>query len=426
MHPSHHAKSKSLVLRRARLKRWIACLAVTPILGACRTTAQNPDVTVAPPQWRADLEFLKVNLPKRHINAFHAVSRQAFEAAIDDLEARAEQNADARLVGLLRVLNLIGDGHTGLRFPPDRAYLPIEIQEFGGELRVTRAAAGFEQALGAQVLKINASAVGEVMNRALELTPADENVSLRRALAVNYLTSGLILHGLNIIPERVVAPFTFRSDDGHVFTMDLPSSPVRDQTQWARPNSHVFLFDQHPAEPFWCVSIAAARTVYCDFRSYQGLHGRSAAMLKLIAQTEPEKVVIDMRDNGGGDNTVGKRNLIAPIERLAAVNRKGHLFILIGPQTFSAAMNNAAQFRSQTAATLVGETIGEKPNSFQEPREMRLPNSKLVIRYSTRWYAFVKDGPNAVEPDVPITRSWTDYTDGQDSTLNYALSVSPR
>src|SRR6202011_1665715 len=184
---------------RARLKRWIACLAVTLIPGACQTTAPKPDITVDPPQWRADLEFLKVNLSKRHINAFHAVSQEAFDAAIDDLETQADQNADARLVGLLRVLNLIGDGHTGLRFPPDRAYLPIEIQEFGGEFRVTRAAAGFEQALGAQVLKINESVVGEAMDRALELTPADENVQLRRALAVNYLTSGLMLHGLNII-----------------------------------------------------------------------------------------------------------------------------------------------------------------------------------------------------------------------------------
>lgn len=408
-----------------RLNRLIAFFAVVFISSSCQTTAPEPNVTIDAALWRADLEFARVNLPKRHINAFHAVSQEAFDAGIDDLETHADQNADARLVGLLRVLNLIGDGHTGIRLPPDRAYFPIEIQEFGDEFRVTRVAVGFVQALGAQVLKINEIAVSDAMDRALKLTPADENVSLRRALAVNYLTSGLILHGLNIIPDRAVVPFTFRSDDGHVFTMNLPSNPTRNKTEWARPHSHVFLFDQNQDEPFWCVSIANARTVYCDFRSYEGLRRRSAAMLKLISQTEPEKLVIDMRDNGGGDNTVGERNLIAPIKRLAPFNRKGHLFILIGSQTFSAAMNNAAQFRSQTAATLVGETIGEKPNSYQEPREMRLPNSKLLIRYSTRWYAFVKDGPNAVEPDVPITRSWADYMDGQDSTLNYALSVLP-
>ncbi len=409
---------------RPRPNRLIVCLCL--VFSACQTMTPEPNVTVDPAQWRADLEFLKVNLPKRHIDAFHAVSREVFDAAIDRLETQsANQNADERLVGLFRILNLIGDGHTGLRFPLDRAYFPIEIQEFAGEFRVTRAAPGFEQTLGTQILKINQMAVSEVMDRALELTPADENASLRRALAVNYLGVGLILHGLDVIPDRAAAPFTFRGDDGHVFTMDLPSSPTRNKAGWARPHAHAFLSDQHQDEPFWCMSIAIARAVYCDFRSYKGLRERSAAMLELISQDAPDKLVIDMRDNGGGDYTVGERNLIEPIQRLASINSNGHLFVLIGSQTFSAAMNNAAQFRSKTAATLVGETIGEKPNSYQEPREMRLPKSNLVIRYSTRWYAFVKNGPNAIEPDVPVAQSWTDYANGQDSALNYVLASSP-
>jgi C-terminal processing protease CtpA/Prc len=207
--------------------------------------------------------------------------------------------------------------------------------------------------------------------------------------------------------------------------MDFPSSPTRNKAEWSRTHGHVFLPDQHPGEPFWCVNIASARSIYCDFRSYTGLSKHSTAMLNLIAQAAPEKLVIDMRDNGGGDYTVGERNLIRPIKRLESINRRGHLFVLIGSQTFSAAMNNAAQFRAQTAATLVGETIGEKPNSYQEPREMRLPNSKLVVRYSTRWYAFVESGPNTIEPDVPVPQSWADYADGQDSALNYVLALPP-
>jgi hypothetical protein len=228
---------------------------------------------------------------------------------------------------------------------------------------------------------------------------------------------------MNIIPDRAMAQFTFRSDDGQVFTMDLPSSPTRNKAEWSRPQGHVFLADQHPGEPFWCANIASARSVYCDFRSYTDLSEHSADMLKLISQNTPEKLVIDLRDNGGGDYTVGERSLIRPVKQLESINRKGHLFILIGSQTFSAAMNNAAQFRVQTAATLVGVTIGEKPNSFQEPREMRLPNSKLVVRYSTRWYAFVESGPNSIEPDVPVPQSWADYAEGQDSALNYVLAL---
>src|ERR1022692_2809502 len=98
----------------------------------------------------------------------------------------------------------------------------------------------------------------------------------------------------------------------------------------------------------------------------------------------PDKLVIDLRQNSGGDYTVGERWLIHPIRELASINRKGHLFVLVGAVTFSAAMNNAAQFRSQTAALLVGQTIGEKPNSYAEPRNMTLPNSHLTVRYSTR------------------------------------------
>jgi hypothetical protein len=413
------------MMTRARLKCSIACLAVVLISSACQTTTE-PNLTIDTALWRADLEFLKVNLPKRHIRAFHAVAKEEFDAAIDRLETQAStQHADTRLVGLMRAVNLIGDGHTSVRLPFDRAYFPIEIQEFDGDFRVARAAPGFEQGLGTQVLQIDQTRVDEVMNQALELTPADENSSLRRALAVNYLGVGLILHGMHVIPDRAVAHYSFRDDDGRIFGMDLPANPTRNKAAWLRPNAHVFLADQHLEEPFWCVNLPGARTIYCEFRSYKGLAARCAGMVKLISQVKPEKLVIDMRDNGGGDNTVGERYLIEPIKRIASINRKGHLFILTGSQTFSAAMNNAAQFRSQTAATLVGETIGEKPNSYQEPREMTLPNSKLVIRYSTRWYAFVPNGPNVIEPDVPVLRSWAEYAAGQDSALNYALAFRP-
>jgi Peptidase family S41 len=89
-------------------------------------------------------------------------------------------------------------------------------------------------------------------------------------------------------------------------------------------------------------------------------------------------VVIDLRQNGGGDYTLGKKFVIDPLRDLPRTNKGGHLFVLIGPFTFSAGMVNAAQFRSETAALLVGEPIGEKPNSYQEAREMHLPNTHLI------------------------------------------------
>jgi hypothetical protein len=103
------------------------------------------------------------------------------------------------------------------------------------------------------------------------------------------------------------------------------------------------------------------------------------------------------------------------------INRRGRLFVAIGTNTFSAGMANAAQFRTRTSAILVGETIGQKPNSFQETREVRLPNSHLIVRYSTQYYRFVGHGPNAVQPDYSIAPTWAEYRDGHDPALEWIL-----
>jgi hypothetical protein len=96
--------------------------------------------------------------------------------------------------------------------------------------------------------------------------------------------------------------------------------------------------------------------------------------------------------------------------------------VLIGADTFSAAMNNAAQFQDETNAILVGETIGEKPNSYQEPRQFRLPNSHLAVRVSTLYYTFRKTGENAVRPDKEIIPSWNDVKAGRDPVLDWVLA----
>jgi len=126
--------------------------------------------------------------------------------------------------------------------------------------------------------------------------------------------------------------------------------------------------------------------------------------------------------NGGGDYNVGLRHLVQPIRDLVDINRKGHLFVLIGPDTFSAAMSNSAHFRYQTNAILVGQQIGEKPNSYQEAREMKLPNSHWTVRYSVKFYKFVENGENLIRPDQEITPSWDDYKSAHDPVLDWVLN----
>ena len=119
---------------------------------------------------------------------------------------------------------------------------------------------------------------------------------------------------------------------------------------------------------------------------------------------------------------MGYAALVKPIETRSDLNARGHLYVLVGPLTFSAAMNNAAQFQDETRAILVGQTIGERPNSYQEPRQFRPPNSHLIVRASTLWYAFRKQGPNVVAPEKEIIPTWNEVRSGRDPVLEWVLS----
>ena len=159
--------------------------------------------------------------------------------------------------------------------------------------------------------------------------------------------------------------------------------------------------------------------MYYSFRGHENLAANATQLLFGVKQYHPSKLAIDMRFNLGGDYTLGQKYLIDPQRALPEINKRGHLFVLISPYAFSAGMSNAAQFRSETAAILVGQTIGERPNSYQEAREIRLPNSHLIVRVSTQYYKFASGDGNLVQPDKKIDATWENYKPGRDAVLEW-------
>jgi hypothetical protein len=373
-------------------------------------------------QWHEDLQYFARELPKRHANAFHHVSRKRFEAEVADLDRRLGRlNGDEVYFALDRIANLIGDGHTYVQFPPDPANLPLEVQRFGEEYRVTHVGAGLEKALGALVVKVQDTPVERARATLLALAPQDETPWLADGRVEGFLTIGMVLHGAGIIRDRNMARYTLADDAGRQFAVDAHALAPQTRPRWIAACQDPPLFRQKPGEQFWYTFLPDSKTVYCSFRGYNGLGKQAAGLLKLVAERRPEKLVIDVRQNGGGDYIEGLRHLVHPIKKLPDVNRKGHLFVLIGPNTFSAAMSNSAHFRFQTEALLVGQPIGEKPNSYQEGRQMTLPNSHLVVRYSVRFYKFVESGENVIRPDQEIVPTWADYKSGKDPVLEWVL-----
>src|SRR5262245_65432546 len=84
------------------------------------------------PAWIEDIDFFARELPKRHLDAFHTISRERFEAAVGDTRAKAvtgKATDDEIMVGLMQAASPVGDAPTRVGTPGGVHRLPIAIAQ---------------------------------------------------------------------------------------------------------------------------------------------------------------------------------------------------------------------------------------------------------------------------------------------------------
>ena len=134
-------------------------------------------------------------------------------------------------------------------------------------------------------------------------------------------------------------------------------------------------------------------------------------------------MVLDVRLNGGGDNTTFGP-LTDAIRASQAMNQRGRLYGLMGRHTFSAAGNFITVLQRDTHAILVGEPTGGAPNQYGDARNVSLPHHPwLLVRLATRYHVFGEADDERVthEPELPVAYNSADYFAGRDPVLRAAL-----
>ena len=143
---------------------------------------------------------------------------------------------------------------------------------------------------------------------------------------------------------------------------------------------------------------------------------------KLSRGRQIKRVIVDLRLNGGGDNTTYASLLVALQDK--AINRKGRLFVLIGRATFSAAANFAADIDRYTKATFIGEPTGGFVKGYGDTVSVLLPKSGINVRIAARYWDFGKGSSDrrlAVNPDRKVNVTIADFLAGRDPVLAAAL-----
>src|SRR2546426_4403267 len=411
------------------MKQTLGGLTLAILLTAC--AAQNATINITPDAWRADLRYLAAEFPRRHINAFHTITRERFAEEVEHLDAAIPRlTNDESVVGLMRTVALVGDGHTHLDLPPSFPRYPIELHWFGDELRVVAAGAPYHAALGARVSAIGDVSLADLMKRTTELVPRGETAGWTRETAAMQLTSPEVLHGLGVIADRQRAPFVLENAASERMTVTVSPARIGDFSSWRMAGGDTPpLYLRRLNEQWWTEFLPDTQTVYFSFRAYPQeaeFRERAAALAKLLDESHAHRLVIDLRRNQGGDFQRFRAFLLPIIEARPAINRAGGLFVIIGPGTFSAAGVSALDLRNRAQAILVGVPAGVRPNHYGDHEEFRLPNSGLRISYATQYHQFSAATDSEITPDKRIEPTWEEFRAGRDPVMEWILSYPSR
>src|SRR3954469_18796586 len=171
---------------------------LTILLGAVVVAAgASGPARPASPSAADDVQLLMQRIRAAHPDPFHATPEPAFQAAADQLAARADGlSPDQLLVELMRFSCLLGerDGHSGI-FPLDSSHrrvlhlFPLYLYKFADGLFVV-AAPGREALVGSKVLALDGIPAAELEEEVGPLVPHDNEATRDDRFMSFLLTAG--------------------------------------------------------------------------------------------------------------------------------------------------------------------------------------------------------------------------------------------
>ena len=416
------------------------CAAVCAALSAFSIAAIGqtapPKLTAA--QWQADVRFLGDELPKRHRNAFHRVKREDFEATVKAVyDAVPSMTEDEIIVGLMKIVGKVRDGHTSLIARPyfRSGVYPVGFYLFSDGLYVRRAAPNYSEIVGGKVVRVGKLKAEDALALLRTVSFADNAMGDNEYGAI-LMSVPEGLSGLKIVDDKQKLEIVVEKD-GKQRSISVAPAGAFDSLLHGLPGSidaavaeNVPLYQRDPRNIYWYEYLKDQKILYVKHNEIGNKQDETAAnFYKRVfdfAEANPvDKLVIDIRNNGGGNNGLNIPVVVGLIK--SKLNKRGRLFVITGRQTFSAAQNLVNQIERYTEAIFVGEPTAGHPNHYGDNRPFTLPNSGLTVRASTLWWQDLdpRDAREWTAPEIAAELSFADYKAGRDPALQAVIDYIP-
>ncbi len=373
-------------------------------------------------QWREDIKYLQENLPKKHVNLYFNETEEEFNSLLGELDSNASSLAAKEIqVQLIKIVASIGDSHTNITNFKSNKLLPLKFYWFKDGIYIISCDSEYKDLLGFKLLEINNIPIEDYINGLSVLIP-HENKSLIKARFSDYMEDSKVLEHFGSVKNDTVS-LVLLDNEGNEVTKDIK---IKESTnikyinlEDELSNKPLYLQDQNKG--FWSTYLKEENLIYCKLNTCPVYFDKKELnnIEKIARESNVKTIVVDLRNNSGGtyydDN--GLYNMISQLKTSKLVE---NVDVIIGRETFSSGILYALEFKDKLNAKLYGEPTGGKPSHYGDIQKIVLPNSKLNISYSTKYFNS-NINEDTLNPDCEVELSIQDYVSGSDPVLQKSI-----
>lgn len=414
-----------------RVSSW-GLLLVSSMLSSGCGAAQSDDALQD--GWARDLRMLGDSVAAIHPDPYRRHGPEEWLRAVDSVVSELPRmEPHEKALAVHRILALASDGHTEpVRFaahPSLRGeWLPLLFRRFTDGWFVRTGHRRYAELFGGRVIRIGELPVETVARRVRDYVSADNRIGALDDVG-DALRLSAVLEAVGAVDSIGAAvPVTVEDSSRDERTVTVRPGDeswvtegwvdADDVTTEAPPPLYRSIDSSYgyrylPSEGLAYVWFGEIRNE--EDESIEEFFGR---VFRDVRGRPARRFVLDLRENSGGNLELNGPVLRGMI-RTASIDRPGRLFVVIGRDTYSAAMNLAVLLERHTHALFVGEPTGATPNHFGDTRKITLPHSGIEVEISTLYWqnSDPRDGRQWITPDLWAPLSSEDFCSHRDPVL---------
>ncbi|MCP4181464.1 MAG: hypothetical protein GY756_27185, partial [bacterium] len=375
--------------------------------------------------WDEDIYYFSKNLKSKHSNLFHNISQTEFKNDIDSLRKYSGELEDYQIViGLMKIISKIGDGHTGISIPDYISNkFPFWVEELEDGFFVTAVVDSHSEIFMKEITHINGTEISEVKEK-LKTVIAYENEYDLKHRKSQYVMYGDILYDLGLSDSLSQVILTLKNFSD----VTIRSTYEYNSVLSAYYGDDLPVCNQNFEDYYWHSLLQEEKVLYIQYNRCSEMENLSfnsfnnEIMTLLDENTNIQKIIIDLRYNFGGLSSI-INPLVEGLTRRIDDIGKENVYLVIGRQTYSSGVINSYDLIDAINPIIIGEPAGNKPNHYGHPSNFELPNSKIKVLYSTRYITNTNRNINALVPDIHIGISSEDLLQKRDPVVDYVLSL---